>query len=106
MVEICYSSGSDRFFRFGGLYDMLPAKYLPLTVEGNEFAFFRDLLCISGNGRRQPDGNLWFPCQCGGIGFTLIWDTYNDFVHFAADDNTQRKALAMRLKELIVQACK
>lgn len=32
MVEICCSAGSDRIFRFGGLYHVLPAQYLPLTL--------------------------------------------------------------------------
>ncbi len=111
MIEICCSTGSDRIFRFAGLYDVLPAKYLPLTEEGNEFAFFRDLfrqngILISGNGKRQPGEKLEFPCRFGGIGFTLIYDTFTDFVNFEVDDPAQRKALAMRLRELILTAGK
>jgi hypothetical protein len=111
MVEFCYSAGSDRVFHFSGLYDVLPAQYQPLTEEGNEAAFFLDLfrrhgILLSGKAKRQPDGDLEYPCSFGGIGFTMIDDVYNNFVHFEVDTPSQRKTLAQRLRALILEACR
>ena len=109
MVEICCSPGSDRVFHFAGLHDVLPAQYLPLTQDGNEAAFFLDLfrqhgILISGNGQRQPDGDLEYPCCFDGIGFTMINDVYNNWVHFEVDKPSQRKLLAQKLRTLILEA--
>ena len=111
MIEAVYSTGSDRVFHFGGLYDVLPAQYQPLTVEGNEAAFFFDLfrqhgILLSRNGKRQPDGDLEYPCSFDGISFTMIDDVYNNFVHFEVDDPSRRKALALKLKDLIIRAAR
>lgn len=110
MVEICNSPGSDCIFSFGGLYDVLPAQYQPLTEEGNEAAFFRDLfrrhgILKSGQGKRQPDGDLEYPCCFSGISFTMIDDTYNNFVHFKVQKPSQRGTLANGLKALILKVC-
>lgn len=111
MIEAVYSPGSDRVFHFGGLYDVLPAQYLPLTQDGNEAAFFFDLFCRHGilqsrNGQCQPDGDLEYPCSFDGICFTMIDDVYNNFVHFEVDDPSRRKALAQKLKSLITEAAR
>jgi len=108
MVEFVYSTGSDRIFHFAGMYDVLPAQYQPLTHHGNEAAFFFDLfsrngILLSRNGKRQPDGDIEYPCSFGGISFTMIDDVYNNFVHFEADQPSQRKALAQMLKDLILR---
>ena len=109
MVEFVYSTGSDRIFHFAGMYDVLPAQYQPLTHEGNEAAFFFDLFSRNGillnrNGKRQPDGDIEYHCSFSGIGFTMIDDVYNNFVHFEVDQPSQRKALAQMLKDLILRA--
>ena len=114
MVNISYSTGSDCYFSFSGLSDVVPAKYQPLSDYRNELAFFLDLFKRNGitvkktktdiRSAVMEDGDDEYECVSGKIRFTLVHDMYWGIVHFRVNDAAQRSTLANRLKELILRS--
>ena len=114
MVSISYSAGSDCYFSFSGLNDVVPAKYQPLSDYGNELAFFLDLFKRNGitvkktktdiRSAVMEDGDAEYECVSGKIRFTLVHDMYWGIVHFRVNDAAQRSTLAEKLKEMIQKA--
>ena len=114
MVSISYSAGSDCYFSFSGLSDVVPAKYQPLSDYGNELRFFLDLLKRNGITVKKTktdicsavmeDGDAEYECVSGKIRFTLVHDMYWGIVSFRVNDAAQRSTLADRLKALIMKA--